>query len=190
MNRPSRNHHFVPRSLLKRFSIDGLGKQIHVYEKRTGRTFAPAIENAGSENDFNTLELPDGMWNFEPLFDEIDQVLHHLLEDIHASRSVSALSEAARFSWADVVVGQLIRTPLMRHTHVQTASDIAASLMATGLVDPSAFSQVTDNDSRAMTVALLLQRAPLRAALLKKDLVLYAATGPERVLDLGQSCSG
>jgi len=72
---PSRDHHFVPRSVLRRFSVGRLRKQVWVYDKTTGRRFTARIGDAGSANDDNKLRLTDGGFlNFEPTFDDIDGV--------------------------------------------------------------------------------------------------------------------
>jgi hypothetical protein len=180
VNKPPRNHHFVPASLLRYFSIRGLEKQIHVFEKRTDKAFTAAIENAGSENDFNKLKTPDGEWNFEPLFDEIDGALHALLQQIHTARSVASLSHDERAAWADIVATQIIRTPLARTSLIQVASDLAASIEEAGLAGFDAFVLPTENDARRTSVEMLLEREPFCKAVQEKDFVLYEPSGAAR----------
>lgn len=180
MQRESHNHHFVPRSLLKYFSVDGLEVRIHVFDKRSGKSFTPSIEKAGSENGFNKVEIAGGIWNFEYLFDDVDTQLHELLQKLHASRSVAALPLESRRGWADTVAVQLVRTPLVRSTLIQSAQDMANAISEGGLASADAFVLPTENNSRLSTVEFLLERDNFREALEDKDLVLFEPAGSAR----------
>lgn len=52
-----KKHHFIPQSVLRRFSVDGDGKKIYVFDKLNDRCWTSAITDAGSENHFNSLEF-------------------------------------------------------------------------------------------------------------------------------------
>lgn len=182
MKGESNSHHFVPGSLLKYFSVDGLGVRIHVFDKRRGESFTPSIENAGSKNGFNKLETPKGKWNFEHLFDGVDTQLHELLQKMHASRSVADLPTEIRRGWADMVAVQPIRTPLVRSTFIESARDMVNSIVESGQASADAFVLPTENDSRRSTVEFLLERDGFRVALEDKDFVLFEPAGSSRFM--------
>lgn len=154
MQHESKKHHYVPQSLLRFFSVDNAGKQIYVYDKSRDMVFPSSIKDAGSENDFNKLETEAGVWNFEPIFSEVDGRLANLLDQIHQARDVSVLTADDRRDWVDMVAIQLLRTPIMRTTMTQVAADLVDSLAEKGLAKPEDFSLPTDNDSRRSMVKL------------------------------------
>jgi len=174
----SKKHHYVPQSLLKYFSVDSAGKQIYVYDKSRDIIFPSSIKDAGSENDFNKLELEDGIWNFEHIFSEVDGRLATLLAKIHQNRNVSVLTADDRRDWADMVAVQLLRTPIMRTTMPQVASDLIDSLVESGFAKPEDFSLPTDNDSRRSMVEKFCERDSFHAALEDKDFVLIEGNSP------------
>lgn len=174
----SRKHHYVPQSLLKCFSVDNAGKQIYVFDKSCGKASLKSIRKyAGLEHDFNKLETEDGVWNFEHIFQEVDDRLGLLLKQIHQSRDITVLSAEDRRNWADMVAVQLLRTPLMRTTMPQVAADLVDSLVDNGLAKPEDFSLPTDNDSRVNAVKMFLNRNALSATLEDKDFVLFECAG-------------
>lgn len=171
--KPPKKHHFVPRSLLRRFSVGGAGEQIWVFDKTSGRSFTTSLMNAGSQNDFNTLETPAGVLNFEKVFDAADGDLAHLCGTLAERRSVTGLDTEFRRRLADVLAIQLLRTPLARSTLRKVPRDLVASVAAAGLLDdPDAIELPTDNDARAATLAMMGELDGWRSGFMAKDLVL------------------
>ena len=83
---PARQQHWVPQCYLKGFAVERKNtRQVQVFDRETGRTFATSTRNVGGERDFNRIELaghePDafesGMGKFEselaPALDRIIQ---------------------------------------------------------------------------------------------------------------------
>lgn len=135
--------------------------------------------NAGSQNDFNKLETESGVWNFEPIFDDVDARLATLLRRIHQDRNLN--SHDNRSGWADIVAVQLVRTPLVRTTLIQAAIDLATSI-SDALGTRVNIAAPTDNEARASAVRMFQDREDFRVALEKKDLVLFQAAGHGRFL--------
>jgi len=174
----SKKHHYVPQSLLKYFSTDRTRNQIYVFDKTCGKAALKSIKKfAGLEHDFNKLETENGVWNFEHLFQEVDDRLAILLKLIHRARNLSVVTADDRRDWADMVAVQLLRTPIMRTTMTQIAVDLVDSLAESGLAKPEDFSLPTDNDSRRSMVKTFLDRNSLRIALEDKDFVLFEGAG-------------
>lgn len=176
MQNESKKHHYVPQSLLKFFSVDNAGKKIYVYDKSRDKVFPSSIMDAGSENGFNKLKTETGIWNFEPIFNEVDGRLAILLNQIHQARDVSVLTKDDRRDWVDMVAVQILRTPIIRTTLPQLAADLVNTLVENGLAKPEDFSLPTDNDSRHNMVKWFQDRDSLRIALEDKDFVLFEGT--------------
>lgn len=119
----------------------------------------------------------NGAWNFEHIFQDVDDRLGYLLKQIHQARDVSVLTADDRRDWADMVAVQLLRTPIMRTTMTQIAADIVGSLAESGFAKPEDFSMPTDNDSRRSMVDMFQKRDSWRTALGDKDFVLFEGAG-------------
>lgn len=155
MQNESKKHHFIPQSLLKYFSADSEGNKVYQFDKKNPKPFfydkasLESIKNkAGMEHGFNTLEIENDIWNFEDLFRKVDGRLAILLKQIHQTRDVSALTKNDRRDWAEMVAVQMLRTPIMRTSMLQTATDFIDILVEKGLAKPKDFSVPSDNDSR------------------------------------------
>lgn len=179
--RPSRNHHFNPRSVLRRFSIDGRGKQVWVYDKSTGRRFSAGLSGAGSANDYNTLVLPDGeILNFEDAFGDIDGVFAQTGDTLARRRTVAGLDPAFRAQLADGVIVQFLRTPMVRSTFQALPRQLAERIAEIGLEAPAEEEFPTDNDARLHSLKFIAQRDDLRSALLEKDIIFLEPAGEVR----------
>ena len=178
----SKKHHYVPEAYLRRFSIGGAGKQIFVFNKSSGKSFAAAVQDTGSENRFNTLEGLDGLINFEPLFQDVDDRGAVLLGRIASDRSLTGLETADRRNLADTVAVQLLRTKLPRTTIQAGAEQLVAMLTDAGFA-PEAVDHLTlptENDTRRAALETLLDRAGFTDALEAKLPILIEAEGDAR----------
>lgn len=181
MQPETKKHHFVPRSLLRYFSVGAAGDFIYVIDKRSGKSFRTSLMNAGSQNAFNTLEFESHVWNFEPIFGDVDGRLATLLRQIHQDQNAAMLSPDDRLGWADMVAVQLVRTPLARMTITQSATDLVAAIEE-GFGTSVDLPIPTDNDARASTVQMFQERDDFRTALEGKDFVIFRAVGSTRFL--------
>jgi len=179
----SKKHHFIPQSLLKYFSADSNGNKVYQFDKNNPKPFfydKASLESikkrAGMEESFNMLETESGTQNFEHIFNEVDDRLAILLKQIHKTRDISALTKDDRHDWADMVAVQMLRTPIIRTSMLQTATDFIDILVESGLAKPEDFSLPTDNDSRHNMVKWFQDRDSLRVALEDKDFVLFEGT--------------
>ncbi len=113
---PSKKHHYVPQAQLRHFAIDSDQKQIWVFDKQSGRSWTSSILSAGSENNFNTVELETGDWNFEYLFQDVDNRSPLLISSIVNSESLANLGPEDREALIDLFATQMLRTNLTRTT--------------------------------------------------------------------------
>jgi hypothetical protein len=179
--KPSRNHHFVPRSVLRRFSIGGDRQQVWVYDKQTGRRFSAGLGGAGSANDYNTFTTPDGeVLNFEEAFDTIDGAFATIGDALHDIRSVAGMPLDIKARLADGVAVQFLRTPIVRSTFQSIPRQLAEALVQMGFEPPAEDEFPTDNDARVHSLEFIAKRDELRKALLDKDLILFEPAGETR----------
>lgn len=172
--RDSSVHHYTPRSVLRRFSIDGAGDQVWVFDKTTLRSWSAGLRSAGAEHGYNVLVGPNGeSVNFEKDFDTVDAGYAEAGNFLAARRQVGALSSVLRKALADAVAAQFLRAPVVRSTLVALPKGLKAAIEEAGLAWPEDQALPADNDVRRMSRNLLGERARVSAALLAKDIVLF-----------------
>jgi hypothetical protein len=99
----SKKHHYVPQSVLRRFSFDQARTWIYVFDKAQMKSFQSSILNARCENHFNTVEVEGQTISFEGLFQTNDDQLARLLNTITSNRSLVVLTPEDRFALSEVV---------------------------------------------------------------------------------------
>jgi hypothetical protein len=93
---------------LRRFSVDQKPESVHVFDKINMKSYPSSGENAGSENDFNTVEVEGQVVSFEGLFKTNDDQLGRLLGTIASNRSLAVLTPADRVALSEVVAAGLV----------------------------------------------------------------------------------
>ena len=116
MTTESKKHHYVPQSLLKRFSIDSKEKQIYVFDKRQEKSYQSSIIDSGSENKYNTIQTDFGEINLEVLYQDIDNLFPAITSKIIDLGSFKQLDSNDLYSVALITANQLRRTKLQRTT--------------------------------------------------------------------------
>lgn len=178
-----RKHHYNPRSILRRFSIEGGGKQVYVFDKATGRSFVNSIDNAGAERDFNTVEAGGSTISFEPLFDDPDGQLAQLVDRLIVEQTVACLDPDERRTLARVVAMQVLRTKMPR-TSMQSIMEQLRQRIAAWGWDPEELANgavPTDQETRRAALEMLLRPDELAASIEQKRMFLIRAT-PEQPL--------
>ena len=170
----SKKHHYVPQSVLARFSIRGEGRQVYVFDKSSDRVWPSSIADAGSENYFNTIDINGKRVSFESAFQYADDRLALLLDRIEREKSLAGLAEEDLPSLADVVAVQLVRTKLVRTSMRATMEGIGEAFAEAGLnpEEISNFRVPSDQDMRRAALAMFVERDAFRDALVTKHVVL------------------
>jgi hypothetical protein len=170
-------HHFVPKSALRRFTVDRGGKQIWVFDKSTGRSFSGGLRETGSGQGYNTMKLPDGsVWNFEDAFQEIDDEFARTGNALDASRRVDDWDPTIRTAVCTGVAVQFLRTPKVRLTLDRLPRQLLERLSEAGL-SPLDAPMPSEDDVRQSTLNLIANRDELVEGLVKKVPVLYQPGG-------------
>jgi hypothetical protein len=133
--KPSKKHHYVAQAQLRHFASDADLKSIWVYDKARNRSWISSLLNAGSENDFNTVELSSGKWNFEDLFQEVDGRSARLVKEIVSRRALAWITPADHVAIIDLLTTQILRTKLARSTPHSMALKMREMMRQIG-VDP------------------------------------------------------
>jgi len=180
MSDSSKKHHYVPQSILKRFSTDGAQKQLYVFDKARKASFPSSIRDAGSENHFNTLEIEGQTISFEGLFQTNDDQLAILFEKIISDTSLAVLTTGDRNTLLEVLGAQIVRTKLLRTTIRSIAEQFQASMREAGLYaeEVDGFSIPTDQQIRRAALASLLDLPAIIAGIQDKRLILFSSSAP------------
>lgn len=116
--------------------------------------------NAGSENDFNTVELSYGKWNFEDQFQNVDGRSANLVGKIVSRRSLGWMTPADHAAMIDLFATQMLRTKLARSTPHSMALQMWEMMRDIG-VDPdtdSGMATPTEAGTKMSTVESFLVR--------------------------------
>jgi hypothetical protein len=180
MSDSSKKHHYVPQSILKRFSTDGAQKQLYVFDKGRKTSFPSSIRDAGSENHFNTLEVEGQTISFEGLFQTNDDQLAILFEKIISDTSLAALTAGDRNTLLEVVGAQIVRVKLLRTTIRSIAEQLQASMREAGIYaeEVNGFSIPTDQQIRRAALASILDLRAIIAGIQDKRLILFSSPAP------------
>lgn len=184
MSTASKKHHYVPQFLLRNFSLDGAEKRIFVFDKRTDRSYPSSILDAGFENQFNTLDIEGGRWNFEHLFQEVDDLSASLVKRLVTERSLSGLTPSDQHALVDLFVVQLLRTKMWRTSLTTLAQSMLQIVEAMGYAidDDPYYALPTERDVRLFTVRSFLKRDTTWASLAGKHVVLFEPADDARFL--------
>jgi hypothetical protein len=181
-----KKHHYVPRSLLKRFSIRDEGRQVYVFDKATRRAYVAAINDAGAENHFYSVEIGDQRLVLEHLFNDIDAEGATLLDKICQERSLRILSEDERILLCSVAAAQLLRVKGPREDLIEMSRHLIDTLEKYGGSGLDLKEHVMSDRQARVSSMHTLARLPFFAApFLEKDLVLISSG--ERLFFIGDN---
>ncbi len=182
MSKPSKNHHYVPRAQLRHFSIDKKERQVWVFDKESERTWTSAIAGAGSENNFNTVELDTGRWNFEDLFNDVDGRSAGCIRQIVDTRSLAWVQPEDHLALLDLFATQTLRTHLARTSPRLLAEQMRELVRRLGYnpdQDPE-MAMPTEAALRIEAVRTFLDRGELVAPMARLQPALFAPNQNER----------
>lgn len=163
-----KKHHYVTQAQLRHFAHDARRKRIHVFDKSNGKAFASSIQDAGSENDFNTIVDANGTHNFEAMFDEVDGAGAAIVSAIVERRSLARLSAEQITALADLGAVQLLRTKLARNTPGVMAEEMRQALAKFGAdLDDPAYAPPTEADAKRGTIRSFRGREGYRNSFLR-----------------------
>ena len=86
-----KTQHYVPQFLLRNFALTGK-EQLHVYDKREGRSFRANVRKVAAENGLYDLESPDGKISAEPMLSRLEGDASKAFGKLLKSQNVRSLS--------------------------------------------------------------------------------------------------
>ena len=172
--------HYVPRFLLAAFETAPGSKQVHAFDKQTGRIFPANVRNVAGETGFYDIEVEGGILTFEPSLAAIEDATALVVARIVEKGQIGFLGAAEREVLARFLLIQNMRTrQFLEAVH---DSGIALAQALDGM-QPGASAELgfTEDREQSRLLALsLLQRSPEWVPLiLDKAWSLYEAP-PER----------
>jgi hypothetical protein len=172
-----KKHHYVPQSILRRFSINNEGRQIHVFDKASARSYVAAITDAGAENHFYSIEVGDQRLVLEDLFNDIDYEGAELLDKICQARSLSTLSEEERLLLCIVAAAQLLRVKRMRNDLIEVTRQLLATLEKFGVGNARELDGhvMSENQARIASIETFAELPFFAGPFLEKDLFLISS---------------
>lgn len=174
MPRPNEpmKHHYVPQSILRRFSIGGKRQSIFVFDKAEQRSFQSHIKDAGAERNFYRVNIDGRSINLETSFQDIDDQFAELVNKVVKASSIAVLSASERYNLAVVTACQLLRTKLQRTSPIEISKQLTQRLQDLGMEAPT---ELTDSASRLISIRRLLELEPIVDLLASKDLLLLSS---------------
>lgn len=183
-SKPSKKHHFVAQAQLRHFTMDAERRSIWVYDKGLDKSWASSLLNAGSENDFNTVELTAGKWNFEDLFQDVDGRSATLISEIVSRRALSWIKPADHAAMIDLFTTQMLRTKLARTTPQSMAGQLREMVRSLG-IDPDADPSMATPSEAAIRIGAVksfLKRERVGLSMFRLTPVLFAAGDGQRFI--------
>lgn len=167
----SKRHHFVPQSILRRFSPPGSPEKIWIYDKQSGETFTSSILQTGMEKGFNVVVINGKRINFEGDFNDVDGAMADVHRRLVETRNLTGLSAKDRLTLADATAVQLLRTKMVRTTLKSVTTALIEDMSRVGLVTGE-LPSLDEQQARAIARNAFHDRAAHRESLSRLDLLL------------------
>lgn len=172
----SKKHHYVPQFILKNFSIDNKKERIYTYQKIDGKSFPQSIRDAGAENYFNTLR--NNNLNFESIFDDIDGVMAHHIQQIIEGKSIEFIkhNNQVKDCFLTCMAILYLRGKIWRRTMqsiVKQKNEIVDKYFS--LYEVQKDPEISDEEAKIATLLGIENKIEILNALLEKEFVLLEA---------------
>lgn len=165
----SRKHHYVPRSVLRNFTVNGDGRRLFVFDKQERRSFPLSVGDAGAERDFNRVQVGNRDLNYESLFQELDDRLAKVIKRLVQEMSVANLETDELRDLPTLVACQLVRTKLQRATPVEISRQLDEWSKALRL---TRLRLINDTEARRISLEQLFRLDEYAVPISEKDVIL------------------
>lgn len=168
------NQHYVPRFLLKHFCSDD-SERLWAYDKSTGKTFQTNVKNVASERDFYEGTIEGRVLSLEDGLSQLEGDTAVIIDRIVSRESIGDLSERERVQIAVFVSIQLQRGPNLRQQllAMNTAMKQALRDRDVDASDVEGWLDMTEEDAKAMSLAMLTQPNEFPLHILNKTWLLF-----------------
>jgi hypothetical protein len=178
MNSAPTNQHYVPQFVLRNFA-SGRNKQIHVFEKTTGKSFKTAVRNIAAETGFYDFEIDGRVQSLDPSLQMLESVTNQIIQRIVRTRSLKNLNDEERSKLALFVTVQMLRTTALRKQSKDLIDKIRDGIVQRG-GDPNhlkGFQNLDEEQARIEGIRMLPSLArDLAPHFLSKAWILYSTS--------------
>ena len=163
--------HYVAQMLLLGFETEPGSKQVHVFDKRDGRTFVTNVANIAAERGFYDL----GDYTLDTRMTRADSAAAGIINTIREHESLAATPPADRHTLAEFVVLQFLRTRGFQEGFRHIGESLVDAIKRRGMDPPPTWGEHLSPErvreqSLAVIPGFLRDFLP---HLLDKDLLLY-----------------
>ncbi len=180
--------HYVPRFLLKNFSVDPNKPQVWAYDKSTGRSFRTNVRNIAAEKGFYRLEVGGRTLSLEEGLSTLEDKTAAIIQRIVGARSIGGLSDDDRIVIAVFVAVQMRRGPNSR-AHIQALGEAVRATLGERGFDVGSINKVSPEmlpgDAKALSILSLTDSQEFVPYILDKAWVLFetSPTAPLYISD-------
>ena len=119
----AQNQHYVPKFILRQFLAPGGKEQVHVFDKKTNKSFRTSISNIMAERRFNDFVFDAVEFTFEPKAGAIEEALLPTYRRVIETRRLDETAEE-RAALSFFVAFQFERTRNRRQMFVDVEAAI------------------------------------------------------------------
>ncbi len=170
------HQHYVPQLVLRNFA-SGRNKQIHVFDKSTGKTFRTSVRNVASESGFYDFQVGENAHSLDPLLTKVEEATKELLRKILQLRALDWLNEDERATLALFTTMQMLRTTAQRKQIFDLNEQLRMVIERSG-GDPNnvkGFYNVSEEQARIGSIRMLPELAiKLSPHFMNKSWMLYS----------------
>lgn len=171
-----KQHHYVPRFLLKNFA-SGKKPYICVFDKHKETCFRTNIKNIAAEKGFYNLETADSALTLEPSLAHLEDRASSVISELLKSKKLSTLKEESRAVLSFFMAVQFVRTK-ERRLILKTISDaLINKLKQLGASDEEVSRHVgSEDDDKISSLRLILDAKKFAPYFLNKTWMLFETT--------------
>ena len=174
----TKNQHYVPKFLLRKFLCNAKIGQIYVFDKKKGESFKTNIDNISSENNFYDFKFKDLDLTFEPALCDLESRVANIHGKILCRQSIDHLTTEDKIWLAYFIVIQRIRTRNYREVMRDMTNSMIEEIQDMG-VDPNSIKGQkieTENDAKLLTARIFHRATNSVPHLLNKAWILLRTT--------------
>jgi hypothetical protein len=163
--------HYVAQMLQLGFETETGSAQVHVFDKRDGRTFLTNVANIAAERGFYDL----GEYTLDTGMTRADNAAAGIINTIREHKNLAAIPPADRHTLAEFVVLQLLRTRGFQEGFRHIGESLVEAIKRRGMEPPPAWREhLTPESMREQSLAAIPGfLRDFLPHLLNKDLLLY-----------------
>jgi hypothetical protein len=171
-------HHYVPKMLLKHFSLKD---KIWLYDKHTKKSFSTNISNAFVEGDYNTIKHSRYTLEAEHVFTKSEDLSAPIVQRIVTERSINSLTEDEHIVLASFVTIQMLRSKQFRRTFMIFREHMKERFPILGFDDVCRPGMNIEETDKFESIKFCFEALPeFTTALMEKDLVLIENNTPKK----------